>query len=149
MTQTSPTFLKPTRTEQLFNKLIGRLADWGIGPKYMVVLEAVGRKSGKIYRTPVNLMEVDGLLYLVAPRGEAQWVRNVRHAGTVTLKRGSKRTQYQITELPVGQKASLLKEYLERYASAVQQYFTVTAGSPAEEFIALEPQYPILRLEAM
>ncbi len=147
MTQAPPAFLKPTPTDQFFNKLVGHLANWGIGPKYMVVLETAGRKSGKIYRTPVNLMEVDSVLYLVAPRGETQWVRNVRHANTVTLTRGNKRSQYKITELPPGEKASLLKAYLDRYTAAVQQYFPVKAGSPVGDFVALEAQYPVMRLE--
>lgn len=149
MTQNAQNFFKPTLVEQFFNRLIGKLADWGMGPQYMQVLEVKGRKSGKTYRTPVNLMEVNSNLYLVAPRGETQWVRNARHAGTVTLKRGRERIQYRITELPVGQKASLLKEYLERYASAVQRYFSIQAGSDVDAFTHVEDQYPILQLEAI
>lgn len=147
MTQDTKYFLKPSAFEQFMNNMIGKLADWGVGPGYMYVLEVEGRKSGKTYRTPVNLLEVDGAPYLVAPRGEANWVRNAKHAGTLTLKRGKMRTTYRVTEVPSGQKAPLLKEYLDRYASAVQRYFSVQAGSPVETFVPLEDQYPVLRLE--
>ena len=149
MSEETKRFLKPTPTEQFINKLIGKLPEWGIGPKYMQVLEVTGRKSGKTYRTPVNLMEVDGELYVVAPRGETQWIRNARAAGVITLKRGKKRTQYHINELPTGKKAALLKEYLERYESAVQQYFPVQAGSDIAAFAPVEDQYPVLQLKVI
>ena len=32
-------------------------------------------------RVPVNLLELDGAAYLVAPRGHTQWVRNLRSFG--------------------------------------------------------------------
>lgn len=149
MTQDSKYFLKPSKFDQFINNMMGKLADWGIGPSYMHVLEVVGRKSGKTYRTPVNLMDVNGTLYLVAPRGETNWVRNARAAGTITLKRGSKRTQYSITELDNTQKLPLLKEYLDRYKRDVQRYFTVEAGSATEEFAAVAQKYPVLRLTAI
>ena len=39
--------------------------------------------------TVVNLLTVDGVRYLVAPRGETQWVRNLRaDGGTGTLRVG-------------------------------------------------------------
>lgn len=149
MTQKAKQFLKPTPIEQFFNKLIGILPDWGIGPQHMRILEVKGRKSGKTYRTPVNLMEVENKLYLVAPRGETQWVRNARHVGTVSLKRGKNRTRYRVTELVENQKAPLLKEYLERYKSEVQRYFSVPADSDVSAFTAIADQYPVLELEAI
>lgn len=147
MTNQSPTFQKPSAIEQFFNKCIGRLVDWGIGPKYMQVLEVAGRKSGKIYRTPVNLMQMDNVLYLVAPRGETSWVRNARQADAITLKRGNNRTQYRVNELPNDEKSTILKEYLDRYKSAVQQYFDIEAGSSAEAFNSVTDRYPVMRLE--
>jgi len=147
MAKESSAFLKPSSTEQFFNKCIGRLVDWGIGPNYMQVLEVAGRKSGKIYRTPVNLMQMNDTLYLVAPRGETSWVRNARHVESITLKRGNKRTQYRVNELPNGAKAEILKEYLERYKSAVQRYFDIEAGSDVSAFEPVADRYPVMRLE--
>ncbi len=45
------------------------------------MLEVRGRSSGQPRRTPVNLLTLDGVRYLVAPRGETQWVRNLRASG--------------------------------------------------------------------
>lgn len=147
MAQASPAFRRPSSTEQFINKCIGRLVDWGMGPKYMQVLEVAGRKSGKIYRTPVNLMQINDALYLVAPRGETNWVRNARHAKSITLKRGNKRTHYSMIELPAGEKAAILKEYLERYKSEVQKYFDIEAGSDLSAFKPVVDRYPVMQLE--
>ena len=46
------------------------------------VLVVRGRTSGEPRSNPVNLLELDGERYLVAPRGNTQWVRNARAAGT-------------------------------------------------------------------
>ena len=49
-----------------------------------------GRKSGEWRTVPVNLLTIDGTEYLVAPRGETQWVRNIRVAGGGELRVGRK-----------------------------------------------------------
>ncbi len=139
-------FLKPTPVEQAFNRLLGFLAGLGLGPSYSYVLEVVGRKSGRVYSTPVNLLEYEGKPYLVAPRGETQWVRNARAAGVVVLKRGRSRRQFRIRPIEDSSKAVLLKEYLERYKAAVQRYFPLRAGSPLEAFSAIVHSYPAFEL---
>lgn len=48
-----------------------------------------GRKTGRVYSAPVSLLQVAGKLYLVAPRGRTQWVRNSEATGEIQLKRGS------------------------------------------------------------
>ena len=60
---------------------------WGFSYNYL--LQVRGRKSGKVYSTPIDLLEKNGKRFLVAPRGRAQWVRNAEAAGEVTLKKGS------------------------------------------------------------
>ena len=45
------------------------------------ILAARGRKSGEWHTNVVNLLTHDGQRYLVAPRGNTQWSRNVRAAG--------------------------------------------------------------------
>jgi hypothetical protein len=72
---------RPTGFEQFVNKLVGGLVKLGAVPKHMRSLSVRGRKSGKSYSAPVNLLELDGTRYLLAPRGTTQWVRNLRAAG--------------------------------------------------------------------
>ena len=146
MDDRQPSFLKPTRIEQALNGLMGALVGWGVGPSYSYLLEVTGRKTGRVYSTPVNLLEYNGKRYLVAPRGETQWVRNARAQGSVSLKRGRSRLQYQIRTVDDPQKPVLLKEYLERYKAAVQRYFPVRAGSTVDAFSAIASRYPVFEL---
>ena len=137
-------FLKPSATEQFFNRAFGFLVGLGIGPSYCYLLQVRGRKSGKLYSTPVNMMEIGGKHLLVAPRGRTQWVRNAEASGQITLKRGSYNKVFRLTEIGTPGKLPILKEYLDRYHSAVQRYFTVRAGSPVDAFAEVAERYPYL-----
>lgn len=139
-------FLKPSATEQFFNRAFGFLVGMGVGPSYCYLLQVRGRKSGKLYSTPVNVMEINGKRLLVAPRGRTQWVRNAEATGQIMLKRGSYRKNFFLKEIGVPDKLPILKEYLDRYHSTVQRYFTVRAGSPAEAFAEVADKYPAFEL---
>lgn len=141
-----PAFREPTGIEKAFNRAMGALAGWGLGPKYVYLLQVRGRKSGRIYSTPVNVMDVGGKRYLIAPRGRTQWVRNAEASGEIVLKRGAKRESCRLVEITGDPKNALLKEYLERYVGAVQRYFPVKAGSPAEAFREIAEHYPAFEL---
>jgi deazaflavin-dependent oxidoreductase (nitroreductase family) len=141
-------FQAPSAIEALFNRTFGFLVGLGIGPKFIYVLEVRGRKTGKIYSAPVNMMDVGGKLYLVAPRGRANWVRNAEAAGEVALKRGSSRKRFALRAIPDGAKPEILKEYLDRYQSAVRKFFPVAPGSPVEAFRDLAGKYPVFELVA-
>ena len=79
-------FRVATPGEQLFNRAFGFFVGLGLSPSFNYLLEVKGRKSGKIYSTPVNLHEVNGKQYLVAPRGRTQWVRNAEACGRGHIK---------------------------------------------------------------
>jgi len=91
-------------------------------------------------------MEINGKHLLVAPRGRTQWVRNAEASGEITLKRGSFNQTFRLKEISAPEKLPILKEYLERYHSAVQRYFTVRAGSPAQAFAEVADGYPVFEL---
>lgn len=132
--------------ERVLNKVVGFAFRKGWAPDYARELEVVGRSSGRVYRTPVNLLRVKGKLYLVAPRGETQWVKNARAAGTVGLRRGATSTRYGVTEVDVEQRPEILAAYLNRYSGQVQRFFSVKAGSPTEAFIDIADQHPVFEL---
>lgn len=140
------TFQKPSAIEALFNRAFGFLVGLGIAPAYMQLLQVRGRKTGRIYSSPVNLLESDGKLFLVAPRGRTQWVRNAEASGEISLKRASARRQYRLRPVPEGDKLGILKLYLENYKSAVQRYFPVPAGSPVAAFRDIAANYPVFEL---
>src|SRR5260370_27002505 len=76
----TPAFRKPNPVEAFFNRAFGYLVGMGIGPDYMHLLQVRGRKTGRTYSSPVNLLEVGGKPFLVAPRGRTQWVRNAERS---------------------------------------------------------------------
>jgi len=136
----------PSAVERVFNRTFGMLVGLGLGFSYNYLLQVRGRKSGKIYSTPIDLLERDGKRFLVAPRGRTQWVRNAEAAGEVTLKKGSKRQQYRLRALSDQEKPDILKAYLDDFKREVQRYFPVPAGSPAEAFRELVQSYPAFEL---
>src|SRR5262249_37753508 len=118
----------------------------GVGPAHMWVLEVRGRTSGRLRTTPVDLLADAGRLYLVAPRGATEWVRNAEAAGEVTLRRGRRRVAYRLRALPPAERPAILKAFLDRFRREVQRYFPVTAGSPPEAFAPLAARYPVFEL---
>jgi deazaflavin-dependent oxidoreductase (nitroreductase family) len=139
-------YLAPSATERWFNSLFGVLVGWGLGLSYNYLLQVQGRKTGRIYSTPVNVLDYQGKRFLVAPRGETQWVRNAIASGHVWLKRGRSREQFVLRVLENRDKPALLSEYLNRYKTAVQRYFPVQAGAPLEAFSKIAANYPVFEL---
>ena len=137
----------PSSGEKFFNRAFGFLAGVGIAPSFIYLLEVRGRKSGKIYSTAVNLLELDGKQFLVAPRGRTQWVRNAEAASEVTLKRGARR-RFRLRPLDDSEKPQVLKTYLTNYKSAVQKFFSVSPSAPLEEFAKIAGGYPAFELIA-
>jgi deazaflavin-dependent oxidoreductase (nitroreductase family) len=141
-----PIFRQPTALERAFNRLFGFLVGLGLGLKHNYLLQVRGRKSGRLYSTPIDLLEIGGKRFLVAPRGQTQWVRNAEAGGEVTLKKGRFRHTYRLRPVADAEKPPLLKAYLDRFKTTVQHYFPVPAGSPAERFTSIAANYPVFEL---
>jgi deazaflavin-dependent oxidoreductase (nitroreductase family) len=141
-----PAFRAPSAGERVFNRIFGFLVGLGLGFSHNYLLRVRGRKSGKIYSTPIDLLELGGKRFLVAPRGDTQWVRNAEAAGEVTLKKGSKRQKFGLRAVSDQEKPEILKAYLDQFRREVQRYFPVPAGSPVEAFRELVQSYPAFEL---
>ncbi len=141
-------FLKPSPLEQVFSRVFGMLLRLGIGLSHNYLLEVRGRKSGRIYSTPVDALDYGGRRFLVCGRGMAQWVRNANAAGRVTLVKGSRRLEFTISAVADADKPPIIKAYVERFKLTVQRYFPVAAGSPVENFAAIASRYPLFELIA-
>lgn len=146
MCATLAEFRAPTAGERVFNRIFGFLVGLGLGYSHNYLLQVRGRKSGKIYSTPINLLELRGKRFLVAPRGRTQWVRNAEAAGQITLKKGRTRHEFRLLPIPDANKPEILKAYLDTFKREVQRYFPVSAGSPPEAFGELAPSYPAFAL---
>ena len=146
MNSTLPAFRAPTAAERIFNRIFGFLVGIGLGSSYNHLLLVRGRKSGRLYSTPINLLEIGGKRFLVAPRGRTQWVRNAEAGGEITLKRGSRLSKFRLRPLQDAEKLEVLKAYLDTFKHAVQVYFSVPAGSPVQAFADLASNYPAFEL---
>src|SRR5262245_66477141 len=112
----------------------------------MRILEVRGRKSGTVHSLPVDLLDQGDALFLVAPRGRTQWVRNAEACGEVTLRRGTQSTRYRLRPLADSEKPPILKAYLDCFHREVQRFFPVRAGSSIEHFVPLSGRYPAFEL---
>jgi deazaflavin-dependent oxidoreductase (nitroreductase family) len=134
-------------TKNVLNRGFGALTRMGMGVRGSRVLEVRGRRSGEPRRTPVNLLEHDGGRYLVAPRGDTQWARNLRASGEGRLLVGRRSEAFAAQELADAEKPALLRAYLERWSWEVGAFFDgVGAGSSEEELRAIAPKHPVFRL---
>jgi deazaflavin-dependent oxidoreductase (nitroreductase family) len=141
-----PEFRAPSAGERIFNRIFGFLVGIGLSFSYNYLLQVRGRKSGKPFSTPVNLLEIGGKRFLVAPRGRTQWVRNAEAANEITLKKGSHRQTFRLRPLEGAEKLEILRAYLDTFRREVQAYFPVKAGSPVEAFTGIADSYPAFAL---
>ena len=81
------------------------------------------RKSGKAYRTPIYVVELDGQLYLCSPRGETTWSSNLRSTGEAWLKIKGNETRFRATELPPEQRGPIIAAYLARWGNQTKADF--------------------------
>jgi deazaflavin-dependent oxidoreductase (nitroreductase family) len=137
-------------TRNVFNRIVAGLTKAGVSVWGSRVLETKGRTSGLPRRTPVNLLTLDGERFLVSPRGEGQWVRNVRaDGGRLTLLLGSRREDLVATEVPLAEREPILRAYLKRWKAEVGIFFDgVGPDSPDAELTRIAPDHPVFRLAA-
>jgi deazaflavin-dependent oxidoreductase (nitroreductase family) len=136
-------------TKHVFNNVVAGLTRLGISVLGSRILRVRGRTSGEWRTTPVNLLTFEGERYLVAPRGETQWVKNIRKAGGGELRLGRKTEPIQVVELPDEEKPDLLRAYLERWKAEVGVFFDgVSATSSDEEVRRIAPKHPVFRIQA-
>jgi deazaflavin-dependent oxidoreductase (nitroreductase family) len=132
----------------LFNGLVAALTKAGISVYGSRVLAVRGRSSGEWRTTPVNPLHYDGAQYLVAPRGNTQWVRNLRVAGQGELRAGRRVQAFTATEVADAAKPEILRAYLRRWKFEVGVFFDgVDAKAPREKLLQIAPGYPVFRIE--
>lgn len=136
-------------TRVVFNGSVAGFTRLGISVWGSRVLEVRGRKSKEPRRTPVNLLRLEGREYLVAPRGETQWVRNLRaDGGRLALLLGHQREERHATELADSDKVPVLRAYLRRWKAEVGAFFEgVGPDSTDDELDGIAPRHPVFLLE--
>lgn len=126
-------YLKPS---WLISRVANPLLMWfGAVP----TLQVQGRKTGRWRSVPVNILELGRERYLVAPRGETDWVRNLRAAGGSQLQYGRRTEPFTAAEVPDEEKPRVIEAYLERWGRQVRSQFEALPD-PAD--------HPVFRIEA-
>jgi deazaflavin-dependent oxidoreductase (nitroreductase family) len=140
-------YVQPTGMDRLFNNTVAALTRAGISIYGSRVLAVRGRKSGEWRTTPVNLLTVNGQRYLVAPRGQAQWVRNIRVSGSGELRVGRRAEPFTATEVADADKPPVLREYLRKWDWEVGRFFEgVTKDATEEQLLGIAPGFPVFRI---
>ncbi|HTU37543.1 MAG TPA: nitroreductase/quinone reductase family protein, partial [Acidimicrobiales bacterium] len=135
-------------TRNVMNKAMSGLTRLGVSVRGSRVLEHRGRTSGKLHHTPVNLLTLEGTQYLVAPRGETQWVRNVRQAGGhLVLIKGRHRQLATATEIPPADTVPILRAYLRRWKFETGMFFDgLTPDSSDAEWAQAADRHPVFAI---
>ncbi|MFT4124476.1 MAG: nitroreductase/quinone reductase family protein [Microbacteriaceae bacterium] len=142
-----PRFIRPTRIDAIVNGIVGALNRAGLPLAGSRVLAVRGRTSGQWRTTPVNPLRLGGARYLVAPRGQAQWVRNLRVVGTGELRVGRRVETFSAVEVADADKLPVLREYLRVWGWEVGRFFDgVTADATDDELRAIASGLPVFRI---
>jgi deazaflavin-dependent oxidoreductase (nitroreductase family) len=145
----STRYEEPNRAARVGNAVIRWLAELGVSIAGTRALRVRGRKTGKLRAVVINLLTIDGVDYLVSPRGNTQWARNVRAAGVVEVGPRWRRRSVSATEVEDAAKPELLKRYLDRWYWQVKGYVAgLTPESSDEQFRAAAPSIPVFVLGA-
>lgn len=134
-------------TTHVFNRVVAALTRSGMSVYGSRVLEVKGRKSGEWRRTPVNLLRYRDTNYLVSPRGQTQWVKNLRASGEGRLHVGRRTQPFTAVELADHEKPPLLRAYLKKWKFEVGAFFGgVGPDASDDELLAIAPDHPAFRL---
>ena len=125
-------YIEPTPFAKFLNQTLARL---GI----TTTLAVRGRKSGQWRTVGVFVLERDGTRYLIAPRGDTQWARNLRAAGEGELRRRGRVERFRAVELPDEEKPALIQAYVDRWRWIVRNEFA-RLPDPSD--------HPVFRLES-
>ena len=137
-----------TRAMRLGTALLKALLRAGAPMGSLTLLSVQGRKSGKVYTSPVALVHQGHERWLVAAFGEVNWVRNLRAAGAAYLIRGSHTELIDVVELGMTEAAPILQRFLQAYhlVPFIAPYFSVTPTSPRAAFEREAMRHPVFRI---
>ncbi len=143
-----PEYKKPGWfNKNIFGNFISLAAKAGLSLSGAQVLSVKGRTSGEWRSAPVNPLTVDGVRYLVAPRGDTQWARNLRASGGGRLKLGRKTVEFKASEVVDAEKAPILKAYLAQWASVTVAHFGIPKEYTDADIARVVPRSPVFRVE--
>lgn len=140
---------RPNQLAKILNWGWAILHAQGISPNWLVTLQVEGRKSGKMISFPLVMTVMHGERYLVSMLGEeTNWVQNVRVAGGKARLQHGISEQVQLEEVDAGQRAPILKAFLE-HAPGARAHIPVSKDAPVSEFERITAKYPVFRVKTI
>jgi deazaflavin-dependent oxidoreductase (nitroreductase family) len=140
-------YVRPTSVDRWTGKALATMARVGISVMGSRELRVRGRKTGVVRANVVNVLQLDGTQYLLAPRGTTDWVRNLRAAGAGELRLGRRVQSFAAAEVPDGEKEPIMRAYLQRWGFEVSRFFEgLGKSSTAEEMMAYASSFPVFRV---
>jgi len=112
------------------------------------VLSVPGRRSGVMRSTPVSLVTLDGIRYIVSGEGLA-WVANARAAGWGTLERGRRAERVTLAEIAPTGRGPVLRAFWHQVPhgrSFIARLFGLAPDATADDFEAAAPRCPVFRV---
>ncbi|GAB08946.1 hypothetical protein GOARA_022_00220 [Gordonia araii NBRC 100433] len=142
-------YIAPSRMDRAFNAAVRWLTERGVSLAGSQALTVVGRVSGRPHTVPVNPMSLDGGEYLVAARGETDWVRNARAAGSARLRRGRRDRAVALVEVPDERRAPIIAAYLSKWGWEVGRFLPegVAADASVDELAVHAHQIPVFAVK--
>ena len=138
----------PTRLGKFASHALAWMSGVGLTPPILLTLQMRGRRSGRLHDTVLVVTEHEGQRYLVSMLGDSSdWVRNIRAAGGKGFVKRGQSHPVQLTEVPAGERAPILKAYCQ-VATSGREHFPVRHDAPLSEVDAVEERYPVFRIDA-
>lgn len=140
------------------NSFTKRMVRLGVPMGPMILLTVRGRKTGRLYTTPLGMFERDGRRWLFAEFGAVDWVHNLRVFGEATVSRGRTREAVTVSELPAEAAAVVLHDIVAPWFKtpmgamarmvAGRPIFKVALDAPLERFIDEAALHPVFDVTA-
>jgi hypothetical protein len=124
------------RPSAFLNRVLNPIAV-ALGLKTVLVVR--GRKSGKMLKVPMDLpFEWNGTRYLVSPRGETHWARNLRVAGEADLRTRRGTEHLRVVEIDGAERDAVVTTYAS----------TITCNCRRSMEMLPDPaDHPVFRIE--
>ena len=137
---------RPNWIARIMNRASAIVGSSGVTRNYMETLEVTGRTSGRTFSLPVVIAIVAGERYLVSMLGDnVQWVQNVRASGGRAVLRSRGREAIRLEEIPVPERAPILRAYLQR-APGARPHVPINKDAPLAEFEKIAAAFPVFRV---
>jgi deazaflavin-dependent oxidoreductase (nitroreductase family) len=104
-------YLKPPWGARVIGNRMARI----FARDVLSTLAVRGRRTGRWRLVPVAVLHHEGDRYLIAARGETDWVLNLRAAGSGRLTRRGETEEFCVIEVAVADRPLLIHAYLEQF----------------------------------